>query len=37
VRWVSLAETATFVVLSQKPEPGQKVEPGAEVQLTANR
>jgi eukaryotic-like serine/threonine-protein kinase len=37
VRWVSIAETATFVVLSQKPEPGQKVKPGTEVQLTANR
>jgi serine/threonine-protein kinase len=36
VRWVSLAETATFVVLSQKPEAGQKVKPGTEVQLTAN-
>jgi eukaryotic-like serine/threonine-protein kinase len=37
VRWVSMAETATYVVLSQKPEAGQKVKPGTEVQLTANR
>jgi beta-lactam-binding protein with PASTA domain len=37
VRWLSLAETASYVVLSQKPEAGQKAKPGAEVQLTANR
>lgn len=37
VRWLSMAETATYVVLSQKPEAGQKVKPGTEVQLTANR
>lgn len=37
VRWVSIAETATFVVLNQKPEPGQKVKPGTEIQLSANR
>jgi serine/threonine-protein kinase len=37
VRWVSIAETATFVVLSQKPEPGKPVKPGTEIQLSANR
>lgn len=37
VRWVSIAETATFIVLSQKPESLQKVKPATEVQLTANR
>jgi serine/threonine-protein kinase len=37
IKWVSIAETATFVVLSQKPEAGKKVKPGEEVQLSANR
>lgn len=37
VRWTSIAETATFVVLSQKPDPGQKVPAGTEIQLSANR
>jgi len=37
VRWVALAETATHVVLSQKPAAGEKVKPGSEVVLTACR
>ena len=37
VRWVAMAETPTYVVLNQKPAPGEKVKPGAEVQLTACR
>lgn len=37
VRWVAMAETPTYVVLSQKPAAGQKVKPGGEVQLTACR
>jgi beta-lactam-binding protein with PASTA domain len=37
VRWVALAETPCYVVLSQKPAPGEKVKPGSEVQLTACR
>jgi eukaryotic-like serine/threonine-protein kinase len=37
VRWVSLAETATYVVLNQKPVPNEKVKPGAEVELVVNR
>lgn len=37
VRWVSIAETATFVVLNQKPEPAKRVAPETEIQLTANR
>jgi serine/threonine-protein kinase len=37
VRWSSIAETATFVVLSQKPEPKTKLKPGDEVELSANR
>jgi serine/threonine-protein kinase len=37
VRWVSIAETATFVVLNQKPEPAKKVKADTEIQLTANR
>lgn len=37
VRWVSIAETATFVVLSQKPEAGKMVKPGTEIELSANR
>lgn len=36
-RWLSMSETATFVVLSQKPEPKTKLKPGDEVELTANR
>jgi len=34
VRWVSLAETQTYVVLNQKPAAGEKVKPGGEVELT---
>jgi eukaryotic-like serine/threonine-protein kinase len=37
VRWVSLAETATYVVLNQKPAPGDKVKPGADIELTVNQ
>jgi len=37
VRWVALAETPTFVVLNQKPAPGEKVKPGVEIQLTVCR
>jgi serine/threonine-protein kinase len=37
VRWVSLAETPTFVVLSQKPKPNEKVKRGAKIELTANQ
>jgi eukaryotic-like serine/threonine-protein kinase len=37
VRWVSLAETPTFVVLNQKPKPNEKLKPGSKVELTANR
>jgi beta-lactam-binding protein with PASTA domain len=37
VRWVSLAETATYVVLSQKPAAGAKMKPGDEVELVACR
>jgi len=37
IRWVAMAETPTYVVLGQKPAPGEKVKPGADVQLTACR
>ena len=37
VRWVAMAETPTYIVLSQKPAAGEKVKPGGEVQLTACR
>ena len=37
VRWVSLAETATYVVLNQKPVANEKVKPGAEVEVVVNR
>ena len=37
VSWVSRAETATFAVLSQKPAAGDKLKPGADVQLVVNR
>src|SRR4051794_3398821 len=37
VRWVSMAETPTFVVLNQKPKPAEKVKPGTKVELTANQ
>jgi serine/threonine-protein kinase len=36
-RWLSIPETPTFVVLSQKPEPKTKLKPGDEVELSANR
>lgn len=37
VHWVALAETATYVVLSQKPSAGAKVKPGDEVEVVACR
>ena len=37
IRWVAMAETPTYIVLSQKPTPGEKLKPGGEVQLTACR
>jgi beta-lactam-binding protein with PASTA domain len=37
VRWVAMAETATYVVLSQKPAPGQKLKPGDKIEVTVNR
>lgn len=37
VRWVSLAETQAFIVLSQKPPPGEKLKAGADVEIVANR
>jgi beta-lactam-binding protein with PASTA domain len=37
VRWVSLPETATYVVLNQKPVPGEKLEPKSKVELVVNR
>jgi len=37
VHWFSMGETPTYVVLSQKPLPDEKVKPGAEITLTACR
>jgi beta-lactam-binding protein with PASTA domain len=37
VRWVAMAETPTYVVLNQKPAPGEKVKLGSDVQLTVCR
>ncbi len=37
VRWVELAETQCYVVLSQKPAAKEKLKPGSEVQLTVCR
>ena len=37
VRWVALAETATFVVLNQKPPAGKKLKTGEKVEITVNR
>ncbi len=37
VRWVAMAETPTYVVLNQKPAPGEKVKPGSDIQLTVCR
>jgi len=36
-RWVNLAETQTYVALSQEPKAGTKVQKGAEVIITSNR
>jgi serine/threonine-protein kinase len=37
IRWTSVAETATFVVLGQKPEAKTQVKVGSDVDLVANR
>jgi eukaryotic-like serine/threonine-protein kinase len=37
VSWVSLAETASYVVIQQKPPGGDKLKPGEEVALVINR
>lgn len=37
VQWVALAETPTFVVLRQDPEPGKPAEPNAKVTVFVNR
>jgi serine/threonine-protein kinase len=37
VRWVAMAETATYVVLNQKPPAGQKLKPGDKIEITVNR
>jgi len=37
VRWIELAETQCYVVLSQKPAAKEKLKPGGEVQLTVCR
>jgi beta-lactam-binding protein with PASTA domain len=37
IQWVDLGETASYLVLGQKPEPGTKLPPGSEVTLTVNR
>ena len=37
VRWMSMSETATYVVLGQKPEAKTKLKPGDAVELSANR
>jgi eukaryotic-like serine/threonine-protein kinase len=37
VRWVSLAETPTYIVLNQKPKPNEKVKPGSKIELVANQ
>ena len=36
IQWVELAETTSYLVLGQKPEPGTKLPPGSEVTLTVN-
>jgi serine/threonine-protein kinase len=37
VRWISRAETLTYIVLSQSPAPGKAVEPGSQVEVVINR
>jgi eukaryotic-like serine/threonine-protein kinase len=37
VRWVSLAETATYVVLNQKPAANEKAKAGSDVEVVVNR
>jgi len=36
IRWVSLAETPTAIVLNQKPPPNEKVKPGSKVEVVVN-
>ncbi len=36
-RWVSMAETPTYVVLNQKPGAGEKVAPASKIELVVNR
>jgi beta-lactam-binding protein with PASTA domain len=36
IRWVDLGETASSLVLGQRPDPGTKLSPGSEVTLTVN-
>lgn len=35
--WVALAETASYSVVGQKPDPGKKLKPGESVTLVVNR
>lgn len=37
VRWVSLAETPTYVVLNQKPAANEKAKTGSKVEVVVNR
>lgn len=37
VQWVDMAETASYVVLRQTPEPGQSVDPESDVTVVINR
>jgi serine/threonine-protein kinase len=37
VQWVDMAETASYVVLRQTPEPGESVDPSSEVTIVINR
>jgi serine/threonine-protein kinase len=37
IRWVSLAETATYVVLNQKPAANEKAKAGSDVEVVVNR
>lgn len=36
IQWTGMAETATFVVLSQNPVPGKKIKPGETITVTVN-
>jgi len=37
VRWVSLAETPTYVVLNQKPAANEKAKAGAKIEIVVNQ